>query len=679
MLNLLEGLNDKQKQAVVHGSGPLLIVAGAGSGKTRTLTHRIAYLIQEKNIRPDQILAVTFTNKAADEMKKRITELTGLDFNTFGYHEGFSSFTPVMGTFHSICARILRLEIENIGRKKNFVIFDAYDQKSLMRQIVKDLNYDEKRFQAKAVLAQISSAKNEFIDETVYAEHAENYFQKNVAQLYSEYQKRLIQNNAVDFDDLLVLTIKILQQYPNILSFYQDKWPYISVDEYQDTNHIQYLLVRLLSQKYSNLCVIGDSDQSIYSFRGADIRNILEFEKHYPDAKIIKLEQNYRSTQIILDASDSVIEKNLNRPNKKMWTDRDDGEKLVVRQCYDERDEGQYIAQQLQNFSQKNDSNFDYSQCVILYRTNAQSRILEESMMKNAIPYKVVGGVKFYARREIKDILGYLRVLYNFSDTVSLLRIINVPSRKIGAKSLSIITQKSNELHLTLWEVLQNVDQIDTLGRKAKSSIKSFVKLMNDFRKLTFEIPIAELIRLLLEKTGYKDYLLADGTEEGKVRLENVLELISLAHKYSGLDPRISLTQFLEEVALVADIDSFNQNDQAVTLMTLHSVKGLEFPYVFIAGCEENIFPHARSLVDEIQLEEERRLMYVGMTRGQHKLYLLSAHKRVIFGEFQRNPMSRFVFDIPPELIQSNIMVNSSIQKSRVLTGVFDDFDFDQD
>jgi DNA helicase-2/ATP-dependent DNA helicase PcrA len=652
--DLLAHLNSAQQEAVRTTDGPVLIMAGAGSGKTRALTYRIAYLIKEKKVPAEQILAVTFTNKAAEEMKRRLRELTGIDFDRSAWR-GFVQNVPMVGTFHSIGVKFLRQEIDKLGRKNDFVIYDSLDTQSLMKKILKDFGVDEKKFHYKIVLNAISAAKNELIDATTYPEYADNFFKKNIAGWYTEYQKRLKNNNAVDFDDLLMIPVQIWNKFSEVLKYYQEKWRYILVDEYQDTNYAQYVLINLLARKYRNLCVIGDSDQSIYSFRGADIRNILNFEQDYPEAKIIKLEQNYRSTQIILDAADQVIAHNPNRPPKKMWTNRQKGANVKIMRAADEREEGVLIVNEIKHILKEQAGTFnDYSQFVILYRTNAQSRMLEEALLYQAIPYKVIGGVKFYARREIKDVLAYLRFIQNKKDTVSWLRIINVPARKIGLKTIAVITKNAQELNITGGEVLFKINELEGIGQPAKTSILNLVDKIEEISTKNFSV--SDIIHYILENIGYKEYLLAGGEEEGQIRLENVLELISVARKYDGLDQAEGLTRFLEEVALIADVDGYDNKDNAVTLMTLHTVKGLEFPYVFIAGCEENIFPHARSLFAEDQLAEERRLMYVGMTRAEERLFLLYASRRMIYGDYQCNSISRFLLDISNELTDSEIL-----------------------
>jgi DNA helicase-2/ATP-dependent DNA helicase PcrA len=693
---ILQSLNAAQKEAVTTTQGPLLILAGAGSGKTKALTHRIAYLIEEKKIKPWNILAVTFTNKAATEMRNRLRNLLSGEEqkNVLTKENIMSVFSevetpaaaiekrfvglPVVGTFHSVCVRILRKDIERLGRKKDFVIYDTIDSQSIMRQLIKDAGIDEKQFHYKAVLSTISKAKNELADPQRYADHfVHNMFTQTVSHLYKEYQKRLFASNALDFDDLLFETARLFQNFPDALDYYQNQWHYVHIDEYQDTNQTQYKLIKMLVEKYRNLCVIGDSDQSIYSFRGADIRNILSFEKDNPDAKVIKLEQNYRSTKTIIEGAEEVISKNEKRKDKTMWTDNEQGEKIQIYNVSDERDEAQNIVQEVKDIVSKGNK---YADFVVLYRTNAQSRMLEESFVRNAIPYKVIGGVRFYARKEIKDILAYLSLIKNPYDIVSINRIINVPARAIGKKTVDKLHQFAQQKEIPLWDALGRVMEIPGLSDRAKNSLSGFYRMIEALQSEARTISVDELIEKVLRKSGYYDSIM-DGTEEGKVRYENILELITVAKKYSGLDPWDSLSYFLEEVALVADADSIEEEENAVLLMTVHTAKGLEFPYVFIAGCEESIFPHSRSALDESQLEEERRLMYVAMTRAQKKLYLLYAQRRMIFGDVQINQPSRFLEDIPKELVRTNFQ-NPYAQSKPVRSSYSsqdDDFYFDQE
>lgn len=644
-MSFLNDLNDRQKEAAETLSGPLLIIAGAGSGKTRALTYRIAHLIQKGLAEPWQILAVTFTNKAAEEMQKRVIQLLKANFD-FGEKN-----QPTIGTFHSVCVRILRRYIDRLGREKSFVIYDATDQQGLMKRLIKENQMDDEKIKPPVALSIISKFKNELKGAADLKRVAGSYFERQVATLFEAYDKRLRENNALDFDDLLLYTVRLFREYPEVLDEYQERWRYISIDEYQDTNHAQYTLAKLLAAKYRNLCVIGDSDQSIYSFRGADITNILDFEKDYSDAKVIKLEQNYRSTQVILDAADSVIAKNKRRKPKKMWTEQKGGDLVEVVHARSEIDEAEFIAREIGKLTREG---VDLKDIVLLYRTNAQSRTIEEALLRHALPYKVIGGVKFYARKEIKDVLAYLRVILNPNDTDSLLRIINIPPRRIGETSVHKLQAFALGRSLTVAEVLMHIEMVDELGQKTRDALSDFWKMMLEFKKEVGKLKVSELLRKIMKQVGFKNYLLEDGTEEGEMRYENVMELISVASKYDESEPENALAYFLEEVALVADTDSIGEDLTTVTLMTLHSVKGLEYPYVFIAGCEENIFPHSRALLEEAGMEEERRLMYVGVTRAMKKLYLLAAKQRMLYGDTQANPMSRFIYDIPEHLTSAS-------------------------
>lgn len=661
----LDGLNDKQKEAIQATDGPVLIIAGAGSGKTRALTHRIAYLIEEKGVRPWNILAVTFTNKAATEMKNRIVKLLS--------HEGLANTEiPTVGTFHSICAQLLRRHIHLLGFENQFVIYDANDQVVLMKAIMKDHHIDEKQLNPKAVLGAISQAKNQLMGPDDYATHAHNPFTEKVGELYKPYQRRLAKNQALDFDDLILKTVELFEKFPDILDQYRERYLYISVDEYQDTNHAQYTLIKMLAEKYRNLCVIGDPDQSIYSWRGANMQNILDFEKDYPEALVIKLEQNYRSTSLILEAAHSVIERNIHRKEKKLWTERQGGEKLKVCTSRDERDEAYKVAEtilkhvRLQEASSEKPSP-DYREFAVLYRTNAQSRVLEEAFMRFGIPYKIVGGVKFYLRKEIKDIIAYLRVIQNPHDSVSLLRIINTPARKIGPKAIEQVQSEA---------VLADVSFFTALEKQTDSkAMLTFSAMIRHFRDLSEEFAVAGLIKHVISESGYRDMLSSDQSPEGEARLQNIQELISVADKYEALEPRIALATFLEEISLISDLDQLEDEPNSATLMTLHSAKGLEFPVVFITGLEEGIFPHSRALFEPHELEEERRLMYVGITRAMNHLYLLHAKQRMLFGEFKQNAPSQFLIDLPEHLVEGNAPATPNPGfGSRVFGGQFDPY-----
>jgi DNA helicase-2/ATP-dependent DNA helicase PcrA len=638
--DILKNLNDKQKEAVTHFTGPLIIIAGAGSGKTRALTHRVAYLIEKHGINPWNILAVTFTNKAANEMKERIKKLLKKSGHTS---------EPTVGTFHSTCVRILRKHIHLLDYENNFTIYDTADQQILMKRLMEEMHIDPKQINPKALLNHISNAKNELIDYEKFKGMASNYFTERVAEVYEPYQNALKKNNALDFDDLIMKTVELFKKHPDVLDEYQEKFKFICIDEYQDTNHAQYVLVNLLAEKYRNICVIGDSDQSIYSWRGADIRNILEFEKDYKDAIIVKMEQNYRSTHVILDAAHKIIVKNKKRVDKKLWTERTDGENIQLMIANNERHEGEMIAEKIRNATREYE-NPQYGDFVVLYRTNAQSRVIEEVFLRYGIPYRIVGGIKFYARKEVKDMVSYLRVIQNPHDTVSLLRIINTPPRKIGSKTIETIQAFANRHAFSLYEAMENVGDIGELNEGKIKSVSRFIKIIKKLQKINGEFPASGVIKHVLSDSGYKEFLM-DETVEGEARLENIAELISVASKYDLLDPGVSLSIFLEEISLIADIDTLDEKENGVILMTVHSAKGLEFDTVFIAGLEEGIFPHSRSMLEPEQMEEERRLMYVAITRARERLYLLHAKQRMLYGESQNNAPSAFISDIPEEIL----------------------------
>lgn len=625
--------------------GPVLILAGAGSGKTRALTHRIAKLIDD-GVPPWQILAVTFTNKAATEMKERIENLLHITEGTelSQWHMNAGKM-PVMGTFHSVCARILRRDIDKIGRDRTFVIYDTDDQKRLMKEVLREMNVDEQELKPKAALGYISRFKSEALSPKQAEAQASTPRMQHVVTAYKKYQKALSDANALDFDDILLETVRIFTEVPEVLERYQNTWKYIHVDEYQDTNHVQYLLITLLAKKHQNLCVIGDPDQSIYAFRGADIRNIMEFEKEYPNAKRIKLEQNYRSTQPILDAADGVIDANPNRPEKKMWTENTEGSNVIIQELSDEKKEALEAVKAADEMHRKKGINL--SDQVIVYRTNAQSRLFEEACLKNGIPYRILGGVKFYARKEVKDILSYLHVILNPYDTISLLRIINIPSRKIGLTTIAKLQVFASSNDMTLWDTLNIVHQIQEINEPTKEHLQKFVELILQYQEKSKTEVVAELSGHLIHAIDIEHWL-KDDTEEGENRWGNVQELLSVMHKYDALEAQSSLMSFLEEVALVSEVDKLqDQASDALTLMTLHLCKGLEFEHVIMAGCEEGIFPHANSLFDKDQLEEERRIMYVGMTRAKKHLRMTYARTRMLWGQTQSNAPSRFLDDIP--------------------------------
>lgn len=663
MKELLEKLNKPQREAVETTEGAVLVIAGAGSGKTRALTHRVAYLICEKNVRPGSILAVTFTNKASQEMKERISDI--LKHGCGNQSKTSPSSLPIVGTFHSICVRILRREIEKMGYKSGFNIFDDQDQSALMKKVMAELEIDPTKFRPQGILATISKAKNELIDPVRFNAEAAGYWEETVSKAYSKYQDRLKENNALDFDDILMLVVKIFRTFPEILEKYQRTFRYIMVDEYQDTNHAQYTLVKMLAEKYGNICVVGDDWQGIYSWRGANIRNILEFEKDYPDARVIKLEQNYRSTQPILDAAYGVISKNINRKDKEIWTENKEGQLLVSYEANDEKDEAGFIAREIIKECRKGKKLGDF---VALYRTNAQSRAIEEAMLKSGIPYRIIGGVKFYQRKEIKDIIGYVRLVHNFNDEISLARVINEPKRGIGQVTLEKWTAYSKKNGLDL--ISAGMDMSAKKGEESEISsarvatIAKFSDFIIRMRESMERLSLSDFIQKIFIESGYEKDI-TDGTEEGERKRENVRELLTVAKKYDESENPVE--SFFEEVSLHADTDNISQESDAVHLMTLHSAKGLEFNQVFIAGLEEGILPHSRSFLSDNEMEEERRLMYVGITRAREKVYLLFTRERNIFGSSQVNPPSRFIDDIPEHLIENieNESISSFISSKK--------------
>ncbi|MCJ7840988.1 DNA helicase PcrA [Lederbergia sp. NSJ-179] len=639
---LLGGLNPEQKEAVKTTEGPLLIMAGAGSGKTRVLTHRVAYLMVEKEVSPYNILAITFTNKAAREMKERIGNIMG------GTAE-----EVWISTFHSMCVRILRRNIDRLGYNRNFTILDSTDQLSVVKNVTKDLNIDSKKFDPRAVLGAISSSKNELVTTKEYEKTAAGFYAQTVSKIYTEYQRRLRRNNALDFDDLIMVTIQLFERVPEVLEYYQRKFQYIHVDEYQDTNRAQYMLVKMLADRLKNICVVGDSDQSIYRWRGADIANILSFEKDYPNAKVIMLEQNYRSTKFILKAANEVIQHNFNRKPKNLWTENKDGQKIVYYRADSEQIEAQFVAGKIKELSANGKRKL--SDFVILYRTNAQSRVMEEILLKSNIEYKIVGGTKFYDRKEIKDLLAYLRLIANPDDDISLQRIINVPKRGIGATSIDRMAAYARERDLSLYQALAEVDFIGLTGKAANAAAEFYV-LIKNFTQMQEYLSVTELVEEVIEKTGYRDMLKAEKSLEAESRLENIEEFLSVTKSFEEGSDDKSLIAFLTDLALVADIDRLDEEgtpDEGVTLMTLHSAKGLEFPVVFLIGMEEGVFPHSRSLMEEEEMEEERRIAYVGITRAEEELYLTNAQMRTLFGRTNMNPVSRFIAEIPEELLEN--------------------------
>ena len=647
-MSIYDTLNAEQREAVFHTEGPLLILAGAGSGKTRVLTHRIAYLIEEKGINPWNILAITFTNKAAGEMRERVDDIVG-----------FGSESIWVSTFHSTCVRILRRHIDRLGYDNNFTIYDSDDQKTLMKDVCKLLQIDTKTYRERTILSAISSAKDEMITPEEYELNAYGDFsKKKIAEAYKEYERQLKANNALDFDDLLVKTVQLFQTQPEILEYYQDRFRYIMVDEYQDTNTVQFKLISLLAAKYKNLCVVGDDDQSIYKFRGANIQNILSFEKEFEHTKVIKLEQNYRSTSTILDAANAVIKNNVGRKAKSLWTENGEGEKIQFRQFDTAYDEAEYIVGDIRE--RVDNRKAAYCDHAVLYRTNAQSRLFEEKMITANIPYKIVGGVNFYARKEIKDLLAYLKTIDNGKDDLAVRRIINVPKRGIGLTTVNRITEAAQQRGISFYEALCSADLVPGLGRSI-SKLESFAAMIEYFRKEAEHLSITELMEEILTETGYVEELKAEGEEEAEARLQNIDEFLNkiAAYEESCEEELPTLSGFLEEVALVADIDSLDEESDYVVLMTLHSAKGLEFPYVYLAGMEDGIFPSYMTITadDPTEIEEERRLCYVGITRAKKELAMTCARRRMIRGETQYNKMSRFLKEVPPQLLSTGKIV----------------------
>lgn len=637
---IFDTLNDRQCEAVKHTEGPLLITAGAGSGKTKVLTCRIAHLL-ELGVAPYRILAITFTNKAAKEMKERVTNLVGAQADSIW-----------LSTFHSFCAKLLRFEVDGFhGYTRNFTIYDSSDQLVLVKDCLKKLNLDDKQFMPRSVLGTISSAKNVLMDAKAFAAKASDFYEQKVADVYALYQEKLRENNAVDFDDLLFLAVRLLQEKEDVREKYQSRFQYILVDEYQDTNHAQYALTKILAARWRNICVVGDADQSIYAWRGADIRNIIDFTRDYPDAASIKLEQNYRSTKTILHAANAVIDNNESRPKKTLWTENPAGNKIIHYQAQTEHDEADYIAGIIYNRHEI--SHEPYGDMAILFRTNAQSRVLEEKLMRYAIPYTMVGGTKFYDRKEIKDVLAYLRLLYNPEDSLSLTRIINVPKRNIGATTMEHVAAYAEEQGISLFEALSSTDEIP-VTKRARTSLENFAAMIFDLLNDIEGKDVLSLIETVIKQTGYGDMLdkEAEHDPQGESRKENVGEFLSVAKDYMDSNPDGNLQDFLENVALVSDVDDFENSESKVTLMTLHAAKGLEFPVVFLTGLDEGLFPHSRTLLDPAQVEEERRLAYVGITRAERQLYVTNAITRTMYGRISAYMPSRFLAEIPPQLME---------------------------
>lgn len=637
---IFDTLNDRQCEAVNHTKGPLLITAGAGSGKTKVLTCRIAHLL-ELGVAPYRILAITFTNKAAKEMKERVQNLVGAQADSIW-----------LSTFHSFCAKLLRFEIDGFhGYTRNFTIYDSSDQLVLIKDCLKKLNLDDKQFTPRSVLGTISAAKNVLMDAKTFAGKAEDFYQQKVSEAYALYQAKLKENNALDFDDLLFLAVRLLEEKDDVREKYQERFQYVLVDEYQDTNHAQYALTKILAAQWRNICVVGDADQSIYAWRGADIRNIIDFTRDYPDAASIKLEQNYRSTKTILNAANAVIDNNESRPRKTLWTENPSGNKVIHYQAQTEHDEADYIAGAIYNRHEI--SHEPYGDMAILIRTNAQSRVLEEKLMRYAIPYTMVGGTKFYDRKEIKDVLAYLRLLYNPEDSLSLTRIINVPKRNIGATTMEKVAAYAEGEGISLFEALSSPDAIP-VTKRAQTSLENFAAMIFDLLNDIDGMDVLSLIEKVIKDTGYSEMLDKDAEHDpqGESRKENVGEFLSVAKDYMDSNPDGNLQDFLENVALVSDVDDFESSESKVTLMTLHAAKGLEFPVVFLAGLDEGLFPHSRTLMDPEQIEEERRLAYVGITRAERQLYVTNAVTRTMYGRISAYMPSRFLGEIPPELVE---------------------------
>lgn len=642
MGDLLQGLNKEQQEAVKHTDGPLLIMAGAGSGKTRVLTHRIAYLLDEKEVSPRNVLAITFTNKAAREMRERVHKLVGKGSDQIW-----------VSTFHSMCVRILRRDIDRIGYNQSFTILDSSDQLSVIKQVLKNLNIDPKKFDPRAMLGQISAAKNELMTPADYNNKVGNFYERQVGQIYEGYQKMLQKNQSLDFDDLIMQTIHLFKRVPEVLEYYQRRFQYIHVDEYQDTNHAQYFLVKQLANRFQNLCVVGDSDQSIYRWRGADIANILSFEKDYPAARTVFLEQNYRSTKSILAAANKVIERNTGRKPKNLWTENTDGKNIEYFQGATEQEEALFVTEKIQQLTRE--EGFSANDIAILYRTNAQSRAIEDTLMKSTIAYQMVGGTKFYERKEIKDMVAYLRLITNPDDDLSFERVVNEPKRGIGKTSIDRLRAYAAEHDISFYQAVKEVD-FTGVTKKAAMALVEFETLIRTLTQQQEFLTATDMVEAVLERTGYEEMLKKEQTIESQSRLENLEEFMTVTKDFEAAsEDDKTLVAFLTDLALIADIDSVNEeeaeNEPKITLMTLHAAKGLEFPVVFLIGLEENVFPHSRSMMDEEEMEEERRLAYVGITRAERELYLTHAKMRTLYGRTNMNPISRFIHEIPQELI----------------------------
>lgn len=639
----LEELNERQREAVLYNDGPLLIIAGAGAGKTKTLTTKIAYLIEKKNVAPENILAITFTNKAAKEMKDRL-------FKTIGQTAKYLQ----VSTFHSFGLKLLRENYDALGYDKNFVIMDSDDSLTVVKKIIKDIGYDPKIYNPRAIRNKISSCKNEMTTPEAYERYAASDFEKVVQEVYAKYEKKLQRNNSVDFDDLLLLPIELFKKNPDILNKYQDLYQYILIDEYQDTNEAQYILTKMLSAKNRKITCVGDDSQSIYSFRGANYKNILNFEKDYKDAKTILLEQNYRSTSNILDAANQVIKNNKMRKDKNLWTSRGIGEKIKYYRAYNERDEAQYVIRKIKELTNRN---VEYKDIAVLYRTNAQSRVLEEEMLKENLPYRVIGSFYFYSRKEIKDLIAYLRLIHNSKDNVSLLRVINTPKRGIGPKTIENLTIQADAMGVSIYEAISSGKELE------------FKNLIEKLKEMSKDLTLTELIDKVLDASGMKKELEDEKTLEAEVRLENLEEFKSITKTFEEREGLISLEDFLLEISLISDVEEYKDDPNRISLMTVHSVKGLEFDHVFVVGMEEGIFPHINSLMDNSELEEERRLCYVAITRAKDDLHLVNARRRTLFGKEQINPVSRFLGEINKDLIETNVKDELPQKEEKINTG----------
>lgn len=650
-MDLLTSLNPQQQNAVICTEGPLLIMAGAGSGKTRVLVHRVAYLIEEKEVDPSRILAITFTNKAAKEMRERIERLVG---------EGSRGMW--IGTFHATCVRILRQDISHLGYNRYFVIYDDSDQQTLLKKCLKELNIDDKKYTPRGMASAISSAKNKCWDPEKLSLMAGNLYESKAGDVYKLYQKKLTANNALDFDDLIMKTVELFGKKPEVLRYYQHKFQYILVDEYQDTNHSQYRLIQMLAERHENLCVVGDPDQSIYRWRGADIQNILDFEHDYKEAQVIRLEQNYRSTQNILDAANAVIRHNQGRKEKTLWTDQGEGEKIVYRTTEDERAEAAFVAETAYGLHQQ--ERVSYRDCVILYRTHAQSRALEEAFIKYKIPYRIYGGIKFYDRKEIKDTLAYLKVLSNPDDGVSLARIINEPKRAIGTSTWEKMENHALLRGISTFTALGELSAVSGLSPRAINALQGFYDMMQELMEKKNNLFLTQLVGELWKRTGYQKALSEDKSPEGESRLENLQEFISVTTEFDQTSEEPTLENFLAQISLATDFDSYREEDAAVTMMTLHTAKGLESPVVFMVGLEEGVFPHGRAMLEEEEMEEERRLCYVGMTRAREKLYISRAYHRMLWGNSQYNGESRFMKEIPAKLMSGGNRDSITMEKA---------------